>query len=87
MWARLGVADLVVAFDPGYGITVDSAAVCMPPQATSWWETEWQKVTQLGQTMTVYSIAPIVCPEAYTTVGTSLVGVGGVSMLVACCPS
>ncbi|KAH8659231.1 hypothetical protein BGZ60DRAFT_531141 [Tricladium varicosporioides] len=87
MWARLSIADIVVAFDPGYGITVDSAAVCMPPQATSWWETEWQKVSQLGHTMTVYSIAPIVCPEAYTTVGTSMVGVGGVSTLVACCPS
>jgi len=82
IYARWGITSgyNAVAFDPDYGISVNTSVSCLPVQATTWWE-------QLGlqdTTSTVISLGPVVCPAQYTTIGTSLVGVG--STLVVCCP-
>jgi hypothetical protein len=86
-WARWGITESIsydgVAFDPGYGITVDPASVCMPSQVTLWWETE--TAPTVNGVATLYSIGPIVCPEAYSTIGSSVVNAE--STLVVCCPS
>ena len=87
IWARLGFVQSetfdAVAFDPGYGITVDPAVTCMPSQVTLWWETETAPV--LNGLTTRYSVGPIVCPGGFTTAGTSVVNEQ--STQVACCPS
>lgn len=87
LWARVGYTSSqfgdAVAFDPGYGITVDPELICMPSQATLWWETE--TAPTVDEVATLYSIGPVVCPEAHTTAGTSVVNAD--STFVACCPS
>lgn len=89
-WARWGFYQSagqnyqLVGFDPGYDISVGSGASCQPAAVTSWWETRDASLTASGVT-TRYSIGPIVCPQAYTTVGTNVVGLG--TTQVACCPS
>lgn len=82
IYARWGITSgyNAVAFDPEYGISVNTSVSCLPAQATTWWD-------QLGlqdTTSTVISLGPVICPAQYTTIGTSLVGVG--STLVVCCP-
>jgi hypothetical protein len=53
---------------------------CHPPEMTTWWN-----AIGLGiDPETTISIAPIVCPDAYTTAMTS-VNEGG-STFVGCCP-
>lgn len=80
---RSGFAE-AVAFDPGFGITVDRFARCQPEQVTSWWETNEAALTALRVT-TRYSIGPIACPEAYTTASTRVKNKS--STEVFCCPS
>lgn len=65
--------------DPGYGILVDKALTCLPPVATTWWE------SQPNDGVNTYNLGPIVCPSAYSTATTSTKGIG--STWVACCPS
>lgn len=70
----------LVAYDPFFGLHVDTRLTCLPPAATTWWYSQNQ--TPL---LTVTSIGPVICPEAYTTASTSDGGSG--STLVMCCPS
>ncbi|KAK6541153.1 hypothetical protein TWF694_008524 [Orbilia ellipsospora] len=74
------VANTLAAWDPGYGISVDSNTRCVPPAATTWWDQD-----RLGaNSLTVISIGPITCPSAYSTVTTSVENES--STFVACCP-
>lgn len=88
IWARLGftasIHDDAVVFDPGYGITVDTAVSCVPEAVTRWWETEDPSLVVAGLT-TRFSIGPLLCPEAYTTAGTSLIDKSRTQVI--CCPS
>lgn len=83
-WARQGVniqADSPPwIYDPGYAESVANSATCLPPAATTWWE----GATTVTNTITSWSMGPMVCPEAYTTFSTSLVS--GSSTSVICCP-
>src|SRR5215469_1064971 len=66
----------LAAWDPGYGRYVQSDLQCLPSQVTTWWESV-NSVTQ-------YSLGPIVCPVAYSTATMSVNAEG--STFVGCCP-
>ncbi|KAE9379498.1 hypothetical protein N431DRAFT_478501 [Stipitochalara longipes BDJ] len=68
-------------FDPDYGSSVANSLTCLPPYATQWWE----GAVTTSNTITSWSIGPIVCPAAYTTASTTVVS--GSSTSVMCCPS
>jgi hypothetical protein len=70
----------IFIFDPLYGISVDTAFRCLPPAVTTWWDQQ-----NNGDTGTIVSLGPVMCPVAYTTAYTSLVN--GQSTLVGCCPT
>ncbi|RDW73318.1 hypothetical protein BP6252_07225 [Coleophoma cylindrospora] len=55
-------------YDPAYGQTVSSDLSCLPTEATQW----LNGATTVSGVSTVYSLGPLVCPEAYTTVSTSI---------------
>jgi hypothetical protein len=85
IWARYGIQlsnDFwPYIYDPGYAQTVASPATyCLPPEATSWWEGG----STVSNTITSYSIGPIVCPAAYTTYSTILLSSSSTSII--CCP-
>lgn len=73
----------LVAFDPGYGLEIDSAVKCQPPAVTTWWEQG-----RLGKGVysghTAVSILPLTCPESFSTVVTSIKDQS--STLAMCCP-
>ncbi|CAJ2502669.1 Uu.00g100630.m01.CDS01 [Anthostomella pinea] len=74
------VPDTIAAWDPGYGISVQTDATCLPKAVTTWWLAD-----RLGlNTQTVLSVGPITCPEAYYTASVSAKDES--SSLVACCP-
>ncbi|TAQ89227.1 hypothetical protein B7494_g2430 [Chlorociboria aeruginascens] len=76
VFARLGIqipGDLPVVFDPNIGLISSDWASCQPTQLTSWWLTPTDVTTGVK---TLYSIGPLVCPEAYTTAGTSVIASG-----------
>ena len=72
-WARFGVqvSDGLwpYIYDPAYAQSVPNSLTCLPPQATQWWDGG----TTVSNTITSYTIGPIVCPAAYTTFSTSVV--------------
>lgn len=70
----------IVAFDPGYGLGVDSLFSCLPPAATTWWEQ-----SHTSYSGTTFRLGPLVCPQAYTTASTSKQD--ETSTFIACCPS
>ncbi|KAF2084082.1 hypothetical protein K490DRAFT_49939 [Saccharata proteae CBS 121410] len=73
----------LVAFDPGYGLGIDSAVICQPPAVTTWWN---QGLLGGGAAdHTAVSIMPMTCPAGWSTVVTSVKD--GVSTLAMCCPS
>ncbi|KAE9370194.1 hypothetical protein N431DRAFT_343974 [Stipitochalara longipes BDJ] len=84
-WARVGIqADSdfwPYIYDPAYAQSVANSVTCLPPQATSWWEGG----STVSNSVTSYSLGPIVCPAAYTTYSTSIVS--GTSTSVICCPT
>ncbi|KAH8894374.1 hypothetical protein GQ53DRAFT_763114 [Thozetella sp. PMI_491] len=80
MWKFVSTA--LVAWDPGYGLSVEPSLVCHPPQVTSWWDADRMGVNTKA---TAYSLGPVVCPVAYSTVSISENGAG--STMVACCPT
>lgn len=84
VWARYGIQPSnnywPYIYDPAYGQSVANTPTCLPPQATQWWDGD---VTSTG-TITRFSLGPIVCPGAYTTVSTSLVSDSSTSVI--CCP-
>ncbi|KAJ6259078.1 hypothetical protein Dda_5975 [Drechslerella dactyloides] len=79
-WSAQGT---LAAWDPNYGIFVNTSVKCIPPAATTWWG---QAI--LGQnSLTRLSLGPITCPSAYKTVTTiNVANIGGTSTFVACCP-
>lgn len=71
----------LVAWDPGYGISVDQNLRCVPEAATTWWLQQ-----NLGtNTETVVSIGPLTCPDAFVQVATHVED--ETRTRVACCPS
>jgi hypothetical protein len=75
------VQGTLAAWDPGYGLSVDTNVKCVPPAETTWWNQ-----VRLGvNTLTRLSLGPITCPSAYSTVTTSI-GTNTSSTFVACCP-
>ncbi|KAF3908193.1 hypothetical protein AA313_de0202252 [Arthrobotrys entomopaga] len=74
------VQSTLAAWDPGYGISVDSNARCVPPAVTTWWD----QGRLGGNSLTVISLGPITCPSAYATVTTTIENQS--STFVACCP-
>lgn len=73
----------LVAFDPGYGLDIDTAVVCQPPAVTTWWEQA--RLGGGGSDHTAVSILPLRCPESFSTVATSIKNQS--STLAMCCPS
>lgn len=61
----------LVAWDPDLGPR------CQPPEVESW----WKSTSEVGRRL---SIGPVVCPQAYSTAGTSVNQLG--NTFVACCP-
>lgn len=73
----------LVAWDPGYGLDVNSDVVCDAPEVTTWWE---QGLLGNGGTLpTRISLGPFTCPEAFSTMKSSVKDAS--STLVMCCPS
>jgi hypothetical protein len=72
----------LVAFDPGYGLDVDTSVRCGPPAVTTWWEQG--RLGAGDQYHTAISIGPLTCPDYLYTVGTSIKD--GFSTLAMCCP-
>ncbi|AEO63635.1 uncharacterized protein THITE_2085148 [Thermothielavioides terrestris NRRL 8126] len=72
----------LVAYDPGYGLDIDSRVKCAPPAVTTWWEQG-----RLGggddAGHTAVSLGPLTCPSAWTTVAS---WVRASSTQVMCCP-
>ena len=53
-------SDTLAAWDPGYGISVDTKVKCVPSAETTWWDQ-----FRLGlNSLTVVSLGPITCPSA-----------------------
>jgi len=74
-----GVGAVAIAFDPFYGLSIDTQLTCLPPAVTSWWNQVQQTPAQ-----TVTSLGPLVCPSQYTTGGSSIIDL--ISTSIACCP-
>ena len=74
----------LVAFDPGYGLDIDSEVVCAPSAVTTWWE---QGRFGHGDDAdhTAVSIGPLTCPDEWSTVVTSVKDVSSTQLM--CCPS
>lgn len=73
----------LVAYDPGYGLDIDTDVMCAPPAVTTWWEQG--HLFGGGSRHTAVSIGPLTCPEDFTTATSSIRD--GSSTLAMCCPS
>lgn len=84
-WARNGVDPSINYFpyiyDVAYGLSVANTLTCLPPEVSQW----WSGAATVLNTVTSWSIGPIVCPAAFTTASTSIVS--GSSTSVFCCPT
>ncbi|KAH6641806.1 hypothetical protein F5144DRAFT_148954 [Chaetomium tenue] len=72
----------LVAYDPGYGLDIDSRVKCQPPAVTTWWE-QGRLGRGNDEGHTAASIGPLKCPNAWGTVAMS---VNGISTHAMCCP-
>ena len=72
---------LAYIYGPAYAQSVANSLTCLPPQAIQWWDGG----TTVSNTITSYTIGPIVCPAAYTTFSTSVVSASSTSII--CCPT
>jgi hypothetical protein len=83
-WARYGIQPSEsfwpYIYDPAYGQSVANTLTCLPPEATQWWDGD----STVSNTITRWSIGPIVCPAAYATVSTSIIS--DISTSIICCP-
>ncbi|KAI1778186.1 hypothetical protein F4818DRAFT_289064 [Hypoxylon cercidicola] len=71
---------VLAAWDPGYGVEVDTDATCLPKPVTTWWlQDRFGPIKE-----TVLSIGPVTCPQDYYTATTSKKDDS--STYVACCP-
>lgn len=73
----------LMAFDPAYGIDVNTNAVCNPPAVTTWWNQG--NLGGGGSEHTIASIGPLTCPGGFSTVVTSVKDT--ISTKAMCCPS
>lgn len=84
-WARFGIkvsgGYWPYIYDPAYAQSVADSLTCLPPEATQWWDGH----TTIANTITSWSIGPIVCPAAYTTASTLVVSTSSISVI--CCPT
>ncbi|KAK7455428.1 hypothetical protein Landi51_02632 [Colletotrichum acutatum] len=74
----------LAAYDPGYGIDIDTRVRCAPPAVTTWWE-QGRLGLNDGEGHIAVSIGPLVCPERWVTVATSVKNDTS-STLAMCCP-
>jgi len=75
------IPSTLVAWDPGYGLFVNTNSKwCFPPAATTWWDQDHLRTNSL----TSFSLGPITCPDAYTTATTIVENQS--STFMACCP-
>ncbi|KAF2764175.1 hypothetical protein EJ03DRAFT_392198 [Teratosphaeria nubilosa] len=73
----------LVAFDPAYGLDVDTDAACLPPAVTTWWD---QAALGAGtQAHTAVSIGPLTCPDGWATVETYVKNSRSTQAM--CCPN
>ncbi|KAK2610201.1 hypothetical protein N8I77_003651 [Diaporthe amygdali] len=79
---RWDPSEAIIAYDPGFGISVDQRSQCGPKAVTAWWDQD-----RLGPNIeTITSIGPLLtCPEPFIQMTTSVLDAS--SMLVGCCPS
>lgn len=73
----------LVAFDPGYGLDIDTNVRCLPSAVTTWWEQGRLGGDDEGHT--AISLGPLVCPDEWRTVASSIDDKS--STLAMCCPS
>ena len=73
----------LMAYDPAYGIGVNTDVICGPPAVTSWWEQALLGNPRSAHT--ALSLGPLICPEPFTTATTAIQR--GSSTSVFCCPS
>ncbi|RDW89090.1 hypothetical protein BP6252_01122 [Coleophoma cylindrospora] len=76
---------MLLAYDPYLGLSIDPRMICLPPEATLWWEQSYQASVSSTTIATTISLGPIVCPDGYVTAETSTLD--ATSTLVACCPN
>lgn len=74
----------LVAFDPGYGLSINSEATCQPSAVTTWWE-QGRLGGGSGPGHTAVSILPLTCPDGWSTVATSISD--STTTQAMCCPS
>lgn len=72
----------LMAFDPGYGLDVETGVICDPPAMTTWWEQGLLGGGGLYET--AVSIGPLVCPSGWTTVAESTKDTTSTAAM--CCP-
>ncbi|OHE99814.1 hypothetical protein CORC01_04950 [Colletotrichum orchidophilum] len=75
----------LAAYDPGYGIDIDTRVRCAPPAVTTWWEQRRLGLND-GEGHTAVSIGPLVCPDRWPTVAISVKN-DTRSTLAMCCPA
>ncbi|XDG04293.1 hypothetical protein ABKA04_003908 [Annulohypoxylon sp. FPYF3050] len=74
------VTSTIAAWDPGYGISVQTDATCLPKPVTTWWLQD-----RFGPIKdTIISIGPVTCPQDYYTATVSAKDAS--STFVGCCP-
>ncbi|KGO75606.1 hypothetical protein PITC_050360 [Penicillium italicum] len=73
----------LMAFDPAYGLDVETGLVCGPPAMTTWWEQGL--LGDHGSYATRISIGPMSCPDNWSTLASSTKDSS--SILQMCCPS
>ncbi|TDZ40486.1 hypothetical protein C8035_v004146 [Colletotrichum spinosum] len=73
----------LVAYDPGFGIDIDTRVRCAPGAVTTWWE-QGRLGLNDGQGHTAVSIGPLACPDRRSTVASSVKD--DTSTLAMCCP-
>ncbi|KAI5918707.1 hypothetical protein F4810DRAFT_558552 [Camillea tinctor] len=73
----------LVAFDPGYGLDIDTNVRCLPSAVTTWWE-QGRFGDASDGAHTAVSIGPLTCPDKWPTVASSVKDSS--STLVMCCP-
>ncbi|KAB8234047.1 uncharacterized protein BDW43DRAFT_66959 [Aspergillus alliaceus] len=73
----------LMAYDPGYGLEINTDVICGPPALTTWWEQG--RLGGGGPYHTAVSIGPLTCPEDFSTVVSSVKDSS--STLAMCCPS
>ena len=74
------VPNAIAGWDPGYGLDVAPDTTCHPKPVTTW----WNNGRLGGNSLTIVSLGPMSCPEAYSTARTSVKD--QYSTMVACCP-